>query len=143
VLLFPWAGEGVPRRVPEEATSLDFVTLALPSPMTEPEFSIDLPPDPSTLRIEFEGEIWYWRGPSPYRFITVPDEACVGLRAIAADVTYGWGMIPVRVRIRDTTFETSLFPKDGRYVVPIKDVVRKAEGIVEGDVVAVELAIRS
>jgi hypothetical protein len=110
---------------------------------TEPEFTIDLQPDPSMLRLEFEGEIWYWRGPSPYRFITVPDEACVELRAIAADVTYGWGMIPVTVRILDTTFETSLFPKDGRYVVPIKDVVRKAEGLAEGDVVEVELAIRS
>ena len=58
-------------------------------------------------------------------------------------VTYGWGMIPVRVRIGGTVFETSLFPKDGRYVVPVKDIVRKAEGLAEGDVVTVELAIRS
>jgi hypothetical protein len=40
-------------------------------------------------------------------------------------------------------WETSLFPKDGRYAVPIKDVVRNAEGLAEGDTVAVELAIRS
>jgi hypothetical protein len=95
------------------------------------------------MRMEFEGELWYWRGPSPYRFITVPDEVCVGLRAVAAVVSYGWGMIPVRVRIGGTVFETSLFPKDGRYVVPIKDVVRNAEGLAEGDIVTVELAIRS
>ena len=107
------------------------------------EFPADQAPDPSTLRVEFAGEIWYWRGPSPYRFITVPDEACVGIRAIAADVTYGWGMIPVRVQIGETVFETSLFPKDGRYVVPVKDVVRNAEGLAEGDIVGVELAIRS
>jgi hypothetical protein len=109
----------------------------------EHEFSVDRAPDPSTLHIEFEGVIWYWRGPSPYRFITVPDDACVEIRAIAADVTYGWGMIPVRVRIGETDFETSLFPMDGGYVVPLKDVVRKAEGLAEGDVAAVELAIRS
>jgi len=93
--------------------------------------------------MEFEGELWYWRGPSPFRFITVPDELCVGLRAIAAVVSYGWGMIPVRVRIGGTAWETSLFPKDGRYVVPVKAVVRKAEGLAEGDIVTVELAIRS
>jgi hypothetical protein len=99
--------------------------------------------DPSAIRLEFAGEIWYWRGPSPYRFVWVPEAACVGLRAVAAEVTYGWGMIPVTGRIGETRFETSLFPKDGRYVVPIKDVVRKAEGVAEGDTVTVELAIRA
>jgi hypothetical protein len=110
---------------------------------TAREFSIDEAPDPSTMLIEFEGEIWYWRGPSPFHFITVPDDICVGLRAVANVVSYGWGMIPVRVRIGTTDFETSLFPKDGRYVVPVKDVVRKAEGLAEGDVVTVEMTIRS
>ncbi len=95
------------------------------------------------MHIEFAGELWYWRGPSPFRFITVPDEACVELRAVAAVVSYGWGMIPVRVRIGGTVWETSLFPKDGRYIVPVKDVVRGVEGIAEGDIVAVELTIRS
>lgn len=109
----------------------------------EREFPADPGPDPSTMRFAFEGELWYWRGPSPYRFITVPDEACVGLRAIAAVVSYGWGMIPVTVRIGQTTWGTSLFPKDGRYIVPVKDAVREAEGIAEGDIVTLELAIRS
>jgi hypothetical protein len=40
-------------------------------------------------------------------------------------------------------FETSLFPKDGGYVVPIKDIVRRAEGLVLGDIVKVELAVGS
>lgn len=91
----------------------------------------------------FEGEIWYWRGPSPHHFVWVPEEVCVGIRAIASDVTYGWGMIPVRGRIGGTAFETSLFPKDGRYLVPIKDAVRNAERLHRGDAVTVELAIRN
>ena len=95
------------------------------------------------MRVAFAGEIWYWRGPSPYRFITVPEEECVALRAIASVVSYGWGMIPVWVRIGRTEFKTSLFPKDGRYVVPVKDVVRNAERLAEGDIVSVELRIRS
>jgi hypothetical protein len=92
--------------------------------------------------MEFAGELWYWRGPSPFHFITVPDEASGTIRAVSQLVTYGWGVIPVRVRIGRTVFETSLFPKDGRYLVPVKDVVRKAEGLALGDTVEVELAIR-
>ena len=90
----------------------------------------------------FDAEVWYWRGPSPYHFVWVPEGICVGLRAIASAVTYGWGMIPVRGRIGATEFETSLFPKDGRYVVPIKDVVRRAENLSDGDTIKVELAVR-
>jgi hypothetical protein len=98
--------------------------------------------DRASLRLEFMAELWYWRGPAPYHFITVPDDGCEALRAISAEVTYGWGMIPVWVRIGGTDFETSLWPKDGRYVVPIRDVVRKAERLELGDLVAVELGIR-
>jgi hypothetical protein len=95
------------------------------------------------VNLEFAGELFSWRGPAPYHFITVPEEACVEIRAVSRLVSYGWGVIPVSVRIGETEFETSLFPKDGGYVVPIKDVVRNAEGLVEGDIALVELAIRS
>ena len=94
------------------------------------------------MEFEFSGELWYWRGPSPYHFITVPDEESVGLRAMSAVVTYGWGMIPVRVRIGASEWDTSLFPKNGGYVVPVKDVVRNAEGLAVGDTVDVQLGIR-
>ena len=99
--------------------------------------------DEATLRMEFEGELWYWRGPAPFHFITVPDEGWVALRAMSPVVSYGWGMITVTVRIGRTVWATSLFPKDGRYVVPVKDVVRKAEGLAVGDSAALELSIRS
>jgi hypothetical protein len=91
----------------------------------------------------FSGEIWSWRGPSPYHFITVPDEISVRLRAMSSLVSYGWGMIPVRYRIGHTDSGTSLFPKDGRYLLPIKDAVRKAERLAAGDTVTVRLSIRS
>ena len=99
--------------------------------------------DADSLEIDFDGEIWHWRGPSPYHFITVPEEACVGLHAVAMVVSYGWGMIPVNVRIGDSEFATSLFPKDGGHVVPIKDAIRNAEGLAVGDTVTVQLTMRS
>ena len=64
------------------------------------------------------------------------------LKAISEFVTYGWGMIPVHVRIGKTEWKTSLFPKDGRYIVPINVKARKAEKLEEGDKVTVRLEIR-
>lgn len=89
----------------------------------------------------FAGEVWEWRGPAPYHFITVPDEQSRRLRTIAGAVTYGWGMIPVRVRIGRTEWRTSLFPKDGRYVLPLKDAVRSAERLATGDAPTVRLTV--
>ena len=93
------------------------------------------------MDLEVTGDVWEWRGTAPYYFVTVPDEESAQLREVAAGVTYGWGMIPVRGRVGDTDFDTSLWPKDGRYVVPLKDAVRDAEGVVEGDVVTVTLTV--
>ena len=94
------------------------------------------------MNIEFSGEIWVWRGPAPWYFITVPQEQSHDLEAISGFVTYGWGMIPVHVRIGKTGWKTSLWPKDGRYIVPIKASVRKAENLEEGDQVTVRLEVR-
>lgn len=92
--------------------------------------------------IEFNGKIWYWRGPSPYYFVTVPQEQSHDLKAILRFVTYGWGMIPVHVRIGSTEWKTSLFPKNGLYIVPLKDSVREAENLNVDDVVNVWLEVR-
>jgi hypothetical protein len=50
-------------------------------------------------------------------------------------------MIPVTARIGGTGWKTSLFPKDGRYIVPVKARVRKAEGLEVGETVTVRLAV--
>jgi hypothetical protein len=99
--------------------------------------------DPRSIETEFSGELYHWRGPAPYHFIKLPEGAAAGLRDLSTAVTYGWGMIPFRVRIGASVWETSLFPKDGSYVLPIKDAIRKTEGLTLGDTVTVELAIRS
>ncbi|MFO7539259.1 MAG: DUF1905 domain-containing protein [Chloroflexota bacterium] len=91
--------------------------------------------------IQFNGEIWYWRGPAPWFFVTVPEKQSSDLKEISVSVTYGWGVIPVQVRIGKTDWQTSLIPKDGRYLVPIKASVRKAENLEEGDNVTVRLEV--
>lgn len=93
------------------------------------------------MTLEFSAEMWFWRGPAPWHFITVPEEECGALEAASAFVTYGWGMIPVTAQVGGTGWKTSLFPKDGRYIVPVKASVRKAEGLQVGDLVTVSLAV--
>lgn len=94
------------------------------------------------MEIEFNGEIFPWHGPSPFHFIAVPEAECTTLKQEWSFASYGWGMIPVTARIGDTAYSTSLFPKNGGYLVPVKDVVRNAEELDDGDVVPVLLAIR-
>jgi hypothetical protein len=91
--------------------------------------------------LEFSGEIWFWRGPAPWHFVTVPEDDCGAIAATAGLVSYGWGMIPVTARIGTTEWTTSLFPKDGRYIVPIKATVQRSEALSVGDMVEVRLTI--
>lgn len=93
------------------------------------------------MDLEFSGEVWWWRGPAPHHFVRVPDEDAAQIDEVAAAVTYGWGMIPVSVRLGGSTWSTSLWPKDGGYIVPLKAAVRRREGVAVGDRVAIALVI--
>jgi hypothetical protein len=94
------------------------------------------------MHLEFTGTIWFWKGPAPWYFVTVPEPQSQDLHALSPVVTYGWGMIPVEARIGGTAWTTSLFPKHEGYLLPIKAVVRDREKIDEGDSVTVQLIVR-
>jgi hypothetical protein len=93
------------------------------------------------MELQFSGEVWEWRGPAPHHFVRVPEEESAALHDVA-HVSYGWGMIPVTVRVGGTEWPTSLWPKDDGYVLPVKAAARRAERIEVGDVVAVTLTVR-
>lgn len=93
------------------------------------------------MELEFSGPLWFWRGPSPFHFVTVPEAESAQIQETAALVTYGWGMIPATVRAGSTTWTTSLWPKDGGYVVPLKTVVRRAEHLEVGQTVSLRLTL--
>ncbi len=93
------------------------------------------------MEIEFEGMIWFWRGPAPWYFVTVPAEQGLALKAMSSSITYGWGVLPARARIGATTWTTSLFPKDGSYLVPLRASVRKAEKLELGEIVTIRLEV--
>lgn len=93
------------------------------------------------MELGFSGEVIQWRGPAPFHFVAVPEQEVATLRSASALVSYGWGVIPVAVTLGRTRWETSLFPKDGGYLVPLKDAVRRAEDVELGDTVRLVLTL--
>ncbi len=93
------------------------------------------------LELDFSGEIFEWRGPAPYYFVRVPEQESLELKAASSGTSYYRGMIRVQARIGETEWPTSLWPRDGRYVVPIRDSVRKPRGLADGDSVTIHLTV--
>jgi len=93
------------------------------------------------LEIKFTAELIYWRGPSPFYFMRVPEKEAAAISKIASQVTYGWGVIPADITIDDHTFYTALIPKDGSYLVPLKKAVRENLKVELGDIVKLKVSI--
>ncbi|WP_189349102.1 DUF1905 domain-containing protein [Zhihengliuella salsuginis] len=90
----------------------------------------------------FAAELVEWRGPAPFVFAPMPTAMSAELKEAARHLMY-WGQIPVSATIGDTRFDTAVWPKDGRFLVPIKMNVRRAESIDVGDVVSIGLEVRT
>jgi Domain of unknown function (DUF1905) len=95
--------------------------------------------------LEFEAELWLWdaRRADTWTFISVPTELSDEIRDRAAPLPpAGFGSVRVAVTIGRSTWQTSVFPgDDGRYGLPIKKAVRRAEGVEAGDRVRVRLEV--
>jgi Domain of unknown function (DUF1905) len=96
--------------------------------------------------------LWLWtsdKAPASWHFLTIDGDVAEAIQATAimrrleGERRKGWGSMKVTATIGDTQWQTSIFPaKDvGGWMLPVKAAVRKAEGIVVGDVVAVTLAL--
>ena len=95
------------------------------------------------ISLRVTGELVEWRGPAPYHFVRIDGATADEIRDVAREVTYGWGMIPVEVSSRGTTWTTSLWPRTGGYMLPVKDIARSALALELGDLVDVELVVVS
>ena len=91
------------------------------------------------MDFNFTGEVIEWRGPAPFYFIETPAKYAPEIKAIAADKSYGCGVLHAMVTIKSQTFKTALFPKQGTYLVPLKNAVRLPLALEVGNKVTVEL----
>lgn len=63
------------------------------------------------------------------------------MRHAARMASYGWGVVPVQAVVKGVAYTSSLFPKDGGYLLPLKVTVRRKAGVVLGDAVTVEIRV--
>jgi len=84
------------------------------------------------------GPVIEWRGPAPFYFLELPQETSDDLKEAARGLEY-WGQVAVVARIAGTEFRTALFPKDGRYLLPLRVAVRRETGVEHGQEIEVEL----
>ncbi|AXQ31620.1 DUF1905 domain-containing protein [Solimonas sp. K1W22B-7] len=105
---------------------------------------LDAEPEAADAAIVVKAKVWRWKEDAGWHFATVPKAQSAQIRSKATGTKRGWGSMPVRVKIGETEWETSLFPqgKTGTYLFAIKASVRKAEGIEEGAVVRAEVFLR-
>ncbi|WP_406089452.1 DUF1905 domain-containing protein [Streptomyces sp. NBC_01013] len=94
------------------------------------------------MHVEFTGRVIEWRGPSPFYFAAVPEEQAADIHEVAAMATYGWGAVPVEARVGEIAFTTSLFPRNGGYLLPLKTAVREPQDLAAGDDVRVSMTVR-
>ena len=91
--------------------------------------------------LEFSGEMIEWRGPAPFYFVRVPAAESAQILEVASMVTYGWGVIPAEISNGATTWSTSLIPKDGSFLVPVKKVASLDAGLELGQMVELTVEI--
>lgn len=105
---------------------------------------IDDEPASSDATFTVEATVWRYTGAGGWHFANLPEALAADIRAKFAKPARGWGSIPVRIRIGDTEWETSLFPdkKTRSYLFAIKASVRKDEGIVDGSRITAHIRIR-
>lgn len=95
-------------------------------------------------RYRFTAPLWIWdaSGDGSWHFVTVPDEAADEIKAIAeAGPRRGFGSVRVEVELGASTWQTSIFPGQGAYVLPVKKAVRIKAGVEEGDEVDVVITL--
>lgn len=92
----------------------------------------------------FDAKIWLYPGETAaWHFVSVPKKESGVLHEIYKGKRRGWNSIRVEVRIGKTTWNTSIFfdRKGGQYLLPLKQAVRRAEGVLVGDKVKIKLTI--
>lgn len=93
----------------------------------------------------FRAELWRWeaRNDSSWIFVSLPESVTDEIDDRWGGSTGGFGSIPVEVTVGTTTWSTSVFPskEQATFVLPVKQAVRKAEGLEVGAFASIELRV--
>lgn len=92
---------------------------------------------------DFEAELWVFQGKAAWYFVTLPKETAHEIKFYFAEYHRGWGSLPVRVSIRNSEWETSIFKdkKADSYMLPIKKEIRESENLNLSDRINIKLEV--
>ncbi len=88
--------------------------------------------------------VWLYPGENAqWHFVTIPKKETALINTQFGSLKRGWGSLPVEVTIGTTTWNTSIFPdkKSGTFILPLKALVRRKEGIEVGDKIRLQILI--
>jgi hypothetical protein len=90
-------------------------------------------------------KLWRWPlGKASWYFVTLPAGISRQIRLVdAGPRRIGFGALRVTATIGGSTWPTSIFPsaKLNSYLLPVKAGVRKAEKLVEGKLIGVQIVV--
>lgn len=98
----------------------------------------------SQSKFAVRAKVWLYPGMAGWHFVTLSQKQSEAIKSMFGGLAKGWGSLPVLVTIGKTSWQTSIFPdkKVGAYLLPLKSVVRKKEGILANDTISLQLEIR-
>ena len=103
------------------------------------------PPTGAEAKIQYRvrAKVWLYPGKGGWHFATLPPKLSSEIRVRFSSEARGWGSLPVRVRIGETQWKTSLFPdtKSRSYLFAIKAAVRRSEHIRAGDTITATVTV--
>lgn len=90
----------------------------------------------------FDAEVWLHSGGS-WHFVNVPEDDADEIEERFGRHAGGFGSVRVEVTIGGSRWKTSLFPdtKQATYVLPLKQAVRRAEGLSAGSTATVRIEV--
>lgn len=81
---------------------------------------------------KFSSKLWLWSSDdaSSWHFLTIEPKLARQIKQLSEGPRRGFGAVKVSTTIGKTSWKTSIFPtKEGKYFLPVKLSVRKAENL--------------
>ncbi|MFN3693098.1 MAG: DUF1905 domain-containing protein [Candidatus Paceibacteria bacterium] len=90
----------------------------------------------------FTSKVWLYPGMAGWHFVGVPKAESTAIKT-GVKIKAGFGSVPVEVQVGAQVWTTSIFldKKSGQYLLPLKAVIRKKEGIYADDSVFVHIKL--
>jgi hypothetical protein len=95
------------------------------------------------IHYEFSGEIWQYKGPGGWFFITLPDNLSKEIREALQWQEEGWGRLKVVAKIDSFEWKTAIWfdTRAKSYLLPVKAEIRRKANLETGNKTTVSILI--